>query len=183
MKGIFKNCKSQPSIDRLFHSKSSSKISSSNPELEFTSRLESQLGPFVRLRDLNRLLSHRVLLLHYRYTRIPEKPFLPQILTSLSHLSYPNYKVIKTRNLFPSRFHLLDYELFLNLLNDMEGKGIRGGFTREDATMWESHLLQLDGLSGRWEELVEEGGGEKEIPDAKYFTCQFNRGTFFFYFP
>ena len=84
-----------------------------NRNVHFVRKVLASTGECVRLSFVPRKLFERVHLIFYRSTEWTEKSLTTIILAKISRLTFPDYVVCRSTNIFPSRDVLLEFEAAL----------------------------------------------------------------------
>lgn len=132
----------------------------SNRNMHFLAKILAVTGPLIRLSEPVFRLFERVHLVFYRSTEWTEKSLTTIILAKISRRNFPDYIVCRSRNIFASRHHLLEFEHSMRLQSDVDQALESNGPAGEED--FRKVTDAFDSISARWRELLEEEQHKEE---------------------
>ncbi|KAK4127064.1 hypothetical protein N657DRAFT_653400 [Parathielavia appendiculata] len=151
-----------------------------NRNNHFLNKILAITGPLIRLSEPVFKLFERVHLVFYRSTEWTEKSLTTIILAKMARRNYPEYIVCRSTNIFPSRRHLLDFELSMRKEFEVDRVLEFNGPPGEEG--FRKILDIFDSIAPRWRELIRE---ERSREDHVYefgeggYLRRFNAGHAF----
>jgi Fanconi-associated nuclease 1 len=127
----------------------------------FLSKILAITGPLVRLSEPVFKLFERVHLVFYRSTEWTEKSLTTIILAKMAKRNYASYIVCRAANIFPSRAHLLEFELSMRKEYEVD-KALE---LNEGDERFLKVLKVFESIAPRWRELLKE---EKQREETVY---------------
>lgn len=124
-----------------------------NRNAHFLQKILSITGPLIRLSAPVFKLFERVHLVFFRSTEWTEKSLTTILLAKMAKRNYPEYIVCRSTNIFPSRRHLLDFEL--SMRKDFEvDQALESCGSGEEGFRKVIHIFES--IASRWRELIRE---------------------------
>ncbi|KAK4230984.1 VRR-NUC domain-containing protein [Podospora fimiseda] len=125
----------------------------SNRNSYFLARIFAITGPLIRLSEPIFKLFERVHLVFYRSTEWTEKSLTTIILAKAARRNFPEYIVSRSSNIFPSRRHLVEFELSMRKQFELDeildtSRSGKAGFLEA--------LELFEDIAPRWRELIKE---------------------------
>lgn len=134
----------------------------SNRNSHFLSKILAITGPLIRLSEPIFKLFERVHLVFYRSTEWTEKSLTTIILAKIARRNYPDYIVCRSANIFPSRRHLVEFELSMRKEYEVDKVLEFNGPPGQEGFL--NVLDVFESIAPRWRELImEEGRREKQL--------------------
>jgi Fanconi-associated nuclease 1 len=152
----------------------------SNRNTHFLNKILAITGPLIRLSEPVFKLFERVHLVFYRSTEWTEKSLTTIILAKMARRNYPEYIVCRSTNIFPSRRHLLEFELSMRTEFEVDSVLEFNGPPGEEG--FRRVLAVFETIAPRWRELIEEENDKEshvyEFGEGSYLR-RFNAGHAF----
>ncbi|KAH6628028.1 VRR-NUC domain-containing protein [Chaetomium tenue] len=142
----------------------------SNRNTHFLNKILAITGPLVRLSEPVFKLFERVHLVFYRSTEWTEKSLTTIILAKMARRNYPDYIVCRSANIFPSRQHLLEFELSMRKEFEVDSVLEFNGPPGEEG--FREVLAVFETIAPRWRELI------KEENDKESHLYEFGEGSY-----
>ncbi|KAL2024183.1 hypothetical protein VTK56DRAFT_9339 [Thermocarpiscus australiensis] len=142
----------------------------SNRHTHFLDKVLAITGPLIRLSEPVFKLFERVHLVFYRSTEWTEKSLTRIILAKIARQNYPEYIVCRSSNIFPSRRHLLEFELSMRREFEVDKVLEFNGPPGEEG--FRKVLDVFESIATRWRELIRE---ERHREDHVY---EFGEGAY-----
>ncbi|KAL2139285.1 hypothetical protein VTI28DRAFT_5423 [Corynascus sepedonium] len=152
----------------------------SNRNAHFLNKILAITGPLIRLSEAVFKLFERVHLVFYRSTEWTEKSLTTIILAKMARRNYPDYIVCRSTNIFPSRQHLLEFELSMRKEYEVDRVLEFNGPPGEEG--FRKIIDVFESIAPRWRELIRE---ENDREDRVYefgeggYLRRFNAGHAF----
>jgi Fanconi-associated nuclease 1 len=123
-----------------------------NRNNHYLNKILAITGPLIRLSEPVFKLFERVHLVFYRSTEWTEKSLTTIILAKMARRNYPEYIVCRSANIFPSRRHLLEFELSMRKEFEVDRVLEFNGPPGEEG--FRKILDVFAGIAQRWRELI-----------------------------
>ncbi|KAK4103058.1 hypothetical protein N658DRAFT_422046 [Parathielavia hyrcaniae] len=178
--GLLAVCLRRSSTNESTGSVDSHKGRDVNRNTHFLNRILAITGPLIRLSEPVFKLFERVHLVFYRSTEWTEKSLTTIILAKMARRNYPEYIVCRSTNIFPSRRHLLEFELSMRKEFEVDQVLEFNGPPGEEG--FRKILDVFNSVAPRWRELIRE---ERSREDHVYefgeggYLRRFNAGHAF----
>ncbi|KAG6007874.1 hypothetical protein E4U21_005462 [Claviceps maximensis] len=137
------------------------KRQNSNRKAHFLSKILTILGPCIRLSPLTFKLFERVHLVFYRSTEWTEKSLTTIILAKIARRNFPEYIVCRTRTIFASRLHLLEFEAGIRLEAQVDTILESLGIPSEEDLEMIMDVFSM--VYPRWKQYVEEESEKERV--------------------
>jgi Fanconi-associated nuclease 1 len=141
-------------------SEGSPRSDDTNRNNHFLNKILAITGPLVRLSEPVFKLFERVHLVFYRSTEWTEKSLTTIILAKMARRNYPEYIVCRSTNIFPSRRHLLEFELSMRKEFEVDRVLEFNGPPGEEG--FRKILDVFDSIAERWRELIREENNRED---------------------
>ncbi|KAK3298844.1 VRR-NUC domain-containing protein [Chaetomium fimeti] len=152
----------------------------SNRNTHFLNKILAITGPLIRLSEPVFKLFERVHLVFYRSTEWTEKSLTTIILAKMARRNYPDYIVCRSTNIFPSRRHLLEFEVSMRTEFEVDSILEFNGPPGEEG--FRKILDVFETIAPRWRELINEENDKEnhvyEFGEGGYLR-RFNAGHAF----
>ncbi|KAL2175423.1 VRR-NUC domain-containing protein [Thermothelomyces heterothallicus CBS 202.75] len=133
-----------------------------NRNSHFLKKILAITGPMIRLSEPVFRLFERVHLVFYRSTEWTEKSLTTIILAKMARRNYPEYIVCRSANIFPSRQHLVEFELSMRKEHEVDQILEFNGPPGEEG--FRKVLEVFQSIAPRWRELIrEENDRENDV--------------------
>ncbi|KAL2153881.1 hypothetical protein VTH82DRAFT_2557 [Thermothelomyces myriococcoides] len=141
-----------------------------NRNAHFLKKILAITGPLIRLSEPVFRLFERVHLVFYRSTEWTEKSLTTIILAKMARRNYPEYIVCRSANIFPSRQHLVEFELSMRKEHEVDQILESNGPPGEEG--FHKVLEVFHSIAPRWRELI------REENDRENRVYEFGEGAY-----
>ncbi|KAL2160922.1 hypothetical protein VTH06DRAFT_8634 [Thermothelomyces fergusii] len=142
----------------------------SNRNSHFLKKIMATTGPLIRLSEPVFRLFERVHMVFYRSTEWTEKSLTTIILAKMARRNYPEYIVCRSANIFPSRRHLVEFELSMRKEYEVDQILEFNGPPGEEG--FRKVLEVFQSIAPRWRELI------REENDRENHVYEFGEGGY-----